>query len=62
MVSYQILFSDPFIFAKLAASKAFLCGNGAQGQAWAAVRATWQAPLGGPSAERFKQPRRHRKA
>ena len=61
MVNYQVLFSDPFIFTKLAASKAILCGNGAQGQAWAAVRATWQAPVGVLSAEHCKQPHRHQK-
>jgi len=35
---------------KLADSKAVLCGSGAQGQAWAAACATWQAPDGGLSA------------
>lgn len=62
MMSYQVWFSDPFIFTKVAASKAIFGGNGAQGQAWAAVHTTWQDPVCGLSAEHSQQLHGYQKA
>lgn len=62
MVNYQVWFSDPFIFTKVAASKAIFGGNGAQGQAGAVVHTTWQDSVCGLPAEHSQQPHGHQKA